>query len=98
MCPDCSVAMVHHINKNILQCHYCNIVQPVPKACPVCGSISLKFFGTGTQRVEDELGYYFPNVSIERIDSDSISKKGSLGEILNRFRKDFFVDSRFPCR
>ncbi|KAF0214387.1 MAG: primosomal protein [Ignavibacteria bacterium] len=87
MCPDCSVAMVHHINKNILQCHYCNIVQPVPKACPVCGSISLKFFGTGTQRVEDELGYYFPNVSIERIDSDSTSKKGSLGEILNRFRK-----------
>lgn len=87
MCPDCSVAMVHHINKNIMQCHYCNIVQPVPKACPTCGSISLKFFGTGTQRVEDELGYYFPNAAIERIDSDSISKKGSLGEILNRFRK-----------
>jgi len=87
MCPDCSVSMVHHINKNILQCHYCNIVQPVPKACPTCGSISLKFFGTGTQRVEDELGYYFPKAAIERIDSDSISKKGSLGEILNRFRK-----------
>lgn len=87
MCPNCSVSMVHHINKNILQCHYCNVVQPVPKACPTCGSISLKFFGTGTQRVEDELSYYFPNVSIERIDSDSISKKGSLGEILNRFRK-----------
>lgn len=87
MCSDCSVAMVHHINKNIMQCHYCNIVQPVPKACPICGSISLKFFGTGTQRVEDELSYYFPNASIERIDSDSISKKGSLGEILNRFRK-----------
>lgn len=87
MCPDCSVAMVHHINKNIMQCHYCNIIQPVPKACPICGSISLKFFGTGTQRVEDELGYYFPTAAIERIDSDSISKKGSLGEILNRFRK-----------
>ncbi|KAF0156395.1 MAG: primosomal protein N' [Ignavibacteria bacterium] len=87
MCSDCSVSMVHHINKNILQCHYCNIIQHVPKACPVCGSISLKFFGTGTQRVEDELSYYFPTVSIERIDSDSISKKGSLGEILNRFRK-----------
>lgn len=86
MCPNCSVSMVHHINKNILQCHYCNVIQPVPKACPTCGSISLKFFGTGTQRVEDELSYYFPNVNIERIDSDSISKKGSLGEILNRFR------------
>lgn len=87
LCPNCSVSMVHHINKNILQCHYCNYIQHVPKACPTCGSISLKFFGTGTQRVEDELSYYFPDVKIERIDSDSITKKGKLGEILNRFRK-----------
>jgi primosomal protein N' (replication factor Y) (superfamily II helicase) len=86
-CPDCSVSMVHHINKNILQCHYCGIVQPVPKACSTCGSIGLKFFGTGTQRVEDELDFYFPNVAIERVDSDSMNKKGKLGEILNRFRK-----------
>lgn len=86
-CPDCSVSMVHHINKNILQCHYCGIVQPVPKACPICGSLALKFFGTGTQRVEDELDYYFPDAKIERVDSDSINRKGKLGEILNNFRK-----------
>lgn len=86
-CPDCSVSMVHHINKNVVQCHYCGIVQTVPKACTTCGSISLKFFGTGTQRVEDELDYYFPNVAIERVDSDSMNKTGKLGEILNRFRK-----------
>lgn len=86
-CPDCSVSMVHHLNKNILQCHYCGIVQPVPKACPTCGSLALKFFGTGTQRVEDELGYYFPSAKIERIDSDSINRKGKLSEILNSFRK-----------
>jgi len=86
-CPDCSVAMVHHLNKNILQCHYCGIVKHVPKACTNCGSIELKFFGTGTQRVEDELGYYFSNAKIERVDSDSMSKKGKLGEVLNSFRK-----------
>ncbi len=86
-CDDCSVPMVHHLNKNILQCHYCGIVKNVPKACPMCGSIALKFFGTGTQRVEDELEYYFPNIKIERVDSDSINKKGKLGEILNSFRK-----------
>ena len=86
-CPDCSVSMVHHLNKNILQCHYCGIVKHVPKACPNCGSIALKFFGTGTQRVEDELDYYFPSAKIERVDSDSINKKGKLGEILNSFRK-----------
>jgi len=87
LCSDCSVSMVHHINKNILKCHYCGITLPVPKACPVCGSLSLKFFGTGTQRVEDELEFYFPDLKIERVDSDAVERKGKLGEILNRFRK-----------
>jgi primosomal protein N' (replication factor Y) len=79
--------MVHHISKNILKCHYCGAVKPVPKACKNCGSIELKFFGVGTQRVEDELSYHFPNAKIERIDSDTVSKKGKLGIILNSFRK-----------
>lgn len=87
MCTDCSVPMVYHINKNIIQCHYCGNVRQVPKACSVCGSIKIKFFGTGTQRVEDEIEFYFPNSKIERIDSDSINKKGKLSTILNNFRK-----------
>ncbi|NCS90346.1 MAG: primosomal protein N', partial [Ignavibacteria bacterium] len=57
MCDNCSVSMVHHLNKNLLQCHYCGNTRPVPKACSKCGSLALKFFGTGTQRVEDELIY-----------------------------------------
>lgn len=87
MCDDCSVSMVHHLNKNIMKCHYCGAVKPVPKGCKNCGSISIKFFGVGTQRVEDELAYHFPNAKIERIDSDTISQKGKLGIILNSFRK-----------
>ncbi len=87
MCEDCSVSMVHHINKNILKCHYCGSTRPVPRACPVCGSVEIKFYGTGTQRVEDELEYHFPNARIERIDSDTLDRKGKLGIILNRFRK-----------
>ena len=86
MCDDCSVAMTYHINKNILQCHYCGTVKHVPKVCTLCGSLALKFFGTGTQRVEDELEFYFPDIKIERVDSDTITKKGKLGEILTRFR------------
>jgi primosomal protein N' (replication factor Y) (superfamily II helicase) len=86
MCENCSVSMVHHISKNMLQCHYCGNAKPVPKACVKCGSLSLKFFGTGTQRVEDELLYNFPDVKIERIDSDTLNRKGKLGEILNRFK------------
>ncbi|PID57476.1 MAG: primosomal protein N' [Ignavibacteriae bacterium] len=87
LCDNCSVSMVHHLNKNTMKCHYCGLVKPVPAACNLCGSVAIKFFGTGTQKVEDELAYYFPNANIERIDSDSVSKKGELGIILNRFRK-----------
>lgn len=86
-CSDCSVPLVFHINRNILQCHYCGFVKPVPNACTKCGSVKIKYFGTGTQRVEDELSYYFPDARIERIDSDSISQKGALGIIMNNFRR-----------
>lgn len=86
-CSDCSVPLVYHINKNILKCHYCGFSKNVPHACSTCGSLSIKYMGTGTQRVEDELDYYFPDARIERIDSDSIGKKGALGLVLNNFRK-----------
>jgi len=86
MCENCSVAMVHHINQHQLQCHYCGFTKPVPKQCSKCGSFSIKYFGTGTERVEDELSFYFPEAVLNRVDSDAIAKKGSLGNILNNFR------------
>ncbi len=87
MCENCSVPMVYHINQNKIQCHYCGLIKPVPGACTHCGSINIKYFGTGTERVEDELQFYFPNARIERIDSDSISKKSYLSNILLNFSK-----------
>lgn len=87
MCENCSVPMVYHINLNTIQCHYCGLVKPVPNACTHCGSINIKYFGTGTERVEDELQFYFPNAKIERIDSDSITKKSYLSNLLLSFSK-----------
>ncbi len=87
MCENCSVPMVYHINQNKIQCHYCGLVKPAPGACTHCGSINIKYFGTGTERVEDELQFYFPNARIERIDSDSIKKKSSLSNLLLSFGK-----------
>ncbi len=84
-CDNCSVPMVYHINKNNIECHYCGLIKEVPKACTNCGSIQLKYFGTGTERVEDELEFYFPNVKMSRIDSDSITKKSALSRILISF-------------
>ncbi len=86
-CDNCSVPMVFHINQNVLQCHYCGLTKKVPNACTNCGSLSIKYFGTGTERVEDELEFYFPGVKIKRIDSDSISRKSNLSRILLEFSK-----------
>ena len=77
--------MVYHINKNNVECHYCGLIKDVPRACTHCGSIQIKYFGTGTERVEDELEFYFPNVKMSRIDSDSITKKSALSRILISF-------------
>jgi primosomal protein N' (replication factor Y) len=84
-CENCSVPLIYHINKNILQCHYCGFIKDVPHACTNCGSLSVKYFGTGTERVEDEIEYYFPNARIKRVDSDSVAKKRSLSKILIGF-------------
>jgi primosomal protein N' (replication factor Y) len=86
-CDNCSVPMVYHINKNLLQCHYCGLIKDVPGACTHCGSLGIKYFGTGTERVEDELDFYFPKAKITRVDSDSISRKAVLSKILLSFSK-----------
>ena len=86
-CENCSVPLIYHVNKNILQCHYCGFVKDVPHACTNCGSLAVKYFGTGTERVEDELEYFFPNARVKRVDSDSVSKKSSLSKILIAFSR-----------
>jgi primosomal protein N' (replication factor Y) (superfamily II helicase) len=85
LCDNCSVPMVYHINKNLIQCHYCGNIKPVPDACTHCGSLGIKYFGTGTERVEDELEYYFPEAKLSRIDSDTITKKSALSKLLLLF-------------
>ena len=87
ICDNCSVPLVYHINQNILKCHYCGFTKEVPKVCRNCGSYSLKYFGTGTERIEDEIEFYFPQAKVKRVDSDSISKKSSLSKILMEFGK-----------
>ena len=85
-CEECDVSMVYHINENELRCHYCGAVARPPRTCPACESRGLLYFGAGSERVEDELTTIFPEARVERVDSDSIGRKGRMGEILNRFK------------
>jgi len=85
-CKRCEVALSHHLDRNGLVCHQCNHRMPVPEVCPRCLSRRIKFLGIGTQKLEQEAGYTFPQARRLRWDSDATRGKHSHGEILDRFR------------
>ncbi|MEG2584005.1 MAG: primosomal protein N' [Oscillospiraceae bacterium] len=85
-CTQCSIPMTYHMKENCLTCHYCGYTQPNVTICPECGSKHIKFFGTGTQKIESELYTLFPNIKILRMDFDTTSRKGGHELILNRFK------------
>jgi len=88
-CPNCDVSMAYHQPHPdavpLLRCHYCNEVQTVPDDCPSCHSTYFKYFGSGTQRVVQELQQHFPELRILRFDSDTTRTKGSHRALLSRF-------------
>lgn len=87
-CPRCNIAMTYHKNKDFLTCHYCGYTQRTVTTCPDCGSHYIKHFGTGTQKVEEELQTLFPEAKILRMDMDTVSTKNSHQKILEQFEKD----------
>ncbi len=86
-CPDCSIAMTYHKGKDLLSCHYCGYTQRNVTECPSCGSAYVKYFGTGTQRIEEELSKLFPSARVLRMDTDTTSQKGGHEKILEEFAK-----------
>jgi primosomal protein N' (replication factor Y) len=85
-CKRCDVALTYHSAENILICHQCNHRMPVPRACPRCSSHRIKFLGIGTQKLEQEASYAFPQARLLRWDSDTTKRKHSHQEILDRLR------------
>lgn len=84
-CKNCSVTLTYHLVKKEYLCHYCNYSKKELNACPVCGSLEIKYKGIGTQRVEDELEQIIPGSRIARMDLDTTQKKYSYSRILNDF-------------
>jgi primosomal protein N' (replication factor Y) len=73
-CPNCDVAMTFNPAQNKAQCHHCRHTGEVPSVCPGCSG-KLKFLGTGTERVEEELARFFGRETVARMDSDSMKKR-----------------------
>ena len=88
-CPDCDVSLsYHHTHEGaakLLRCHYCNHTRIQPDICPECSSPYLKFFGSGTQKVTQELAKLFPELRCIRFDSDTTRNKGAHRQLIDRF-------------
>ncbi len=81
-CQRCDQKMSFHKKPAHLQCHYCGYRRPLNPYCPECQGEQLFPLGQGTQRLEQTLKKYFPNVGIVRMDRDTTQRKGSLNALL----------------
>lgn len=87
-CPNCNISLTYHRTNNLLKCHYCGHVEKPVTICPNCNSTKIRYFGTGTQKLEQEIHKLFPKASTIRMDIDTVTKKNSHEQILNTFKNE----------
>ncbi|MEH7353058.1 primosomal protein N' [Neobacillus drentensis] len=85
-CPNCDISLTYHRVTEQMKCHYCGYESFVPKHCPECNSEYIRYFGTGTQKVEEELGKILPEARVIRMDVDTTGRKGSHERLLTDFK------------
>ncbi|MCI0764604.1 primosomal protein N' [Bacillus sp. TL12] len=87
-CPHCDISLTYHKMNHRLKCHYCSYEENMPTACPACNSSHIRFFGTGTQKVEEEITKLFPEARVIRMDVDTTSRKGMHEKLLKAFGEE----------
>lgn len=84
-CPNCSISLTYHSKNHRLMCHYCGYSIDYLNKCPICHNNSLRFGGTGTQKIEQQLAEFLPDARILRLDADTTMRKSSHERYLNAF-------------
>lgn len=84
-CPHCDIALTYHKRQNRLKCHYCSHEEQMPTECPECESKTIRYFGTGTQKVEEALQELIPEARVIRMDVDTTRRKGAHERLLKQF-------------
>ena len=87
-CRRCNISLTYHSKENKLKCHYCGYEMSNIKICPKCNSKKIKHFGSGTQKLEELINKTYPEATTIRMDIDTVSKKNSHEEILNKFKNE----------
>lgn len=85
-CPGCGLSLTYHKAGSQAVCHYCGYHEPAPNKCPECGSKYIRYFGSGTEKLEEAVSDLFPEYAAERLDLDTVKRKGELMRKLKAFR------------
>ena len=85
-CPGCGLSLTYHKAGGQAVCHYCGYHEPAPNKCPECGSKYIRYFGSGTEKLEEAVSDLFPEYAAERLDLDTVKRKGELTRKLKAFR------------
>ncbi|MDO4229981.1 MAG: primosomal protein N', partial [Capnocytophaga sp.] len=86
-CPHCDVSLTYHRGRNQLRCHYCGYTIAMPEVCIACGSPNFKMKGFGTEQIVKELAVLFPDIVVDRMDQDTVSRKYGYEKILSKFEQ-----------
>lgn len=86
-CPHCDVSLTYHANTNSLACHHCGYKQPNVSACPSCGSAKIRFVGSGTEKVLEEINNLLPEARVLRVDLDTTSKLVDYEDAFLKFKR-----------
>lgn len=100
-CNNCDIALTYHSGGGKLMCHYCGSSQSVPHTCPKCASKYVKYFGVGTEKIEQEIKKCFPTANTLRMDFDTTRGKNSYEEIYNTFksgRADILIGTQMVAK
>ena len=86
-CENCSISLTFHFETKRLVCHHCGDKRPTHPTCPQCSSPAIRYFGLGTEAVEQEVQKAFPQARVKRFDADSTARKNAHQQILETFEQ-----------
>ncbi|MGN0658600.1 MAG: primosomal protein N' [Emergencia sp.] len=86
-CPECGISLTYHKTENAGICHYCGKRFSIPDTCPACGSRHIRYFGSGTEKVEEFTRQLFPDRTVERLDLDTAKNSREIGRIITGFSR-----------
>jgi len=84
-CTRCDVALTYHKHAHQLKCHYCGYSKQPIQTCNVCGSHEMKMLGFGTEKIEDDIQTFLPDVKVQRMDLDTTRSKTGYQKIISDF-------------